>query len=490
MPLVGQHLLVEDLSWAQIRPTVATINPTLTQLIDQLDPGPELRLFRASYPFGSHVIKQGVLLLPANGHCVLPLSHDIVSDAIRQQLQYSQIPVGLWLNTMGEAYIETASQVLPLRLFSPGSLFGFMNPPNPMYPVFFHRIWNIAVGARSLFILPKITDSSGLSRLEKTFGIRCAAPRSLADHIHLFHNLARREPAAQQWSSQILLFGANWFKKRTDDVHWLQFRHYLLRNEQFASFNFLNKTALDLTGQTLTAKNLVHQLKSRAYLLDTVMHLIALGTGVNLGFEPADLSEQWGPVPFIQKALVDVYGLKSYLPTLMRPNYLHYQNLHSSNLENSYHLNNGSNDHHMNSLEAETPASPVQISNPICNSVYYSLQFPSVPTTTAQNYKHHSLLEDLRYMKRLLCSFLEQLESEDSSLYGMLQNIEYQFYHSEEDPQFEIAPACQLPQFDERLLPKSNVNPDFREFCSTSSFLRGCIRVQYKNCSKPAHTQH
>ncbi|MCX7123700.1 MAG: hypothetical protein NTV32_08590, partial [Gammaproteobacteria bacterium] len=57
--------------------------------------------------------------------------------------------------------------------------------------------------------------------------------------------------------------------------------------------------------------------------------------------------------------------------------------------------------------------------------------------------------------------------------------VNFEYYHSDEDIYHETLKTHELPKTDKNIMLEGQKST--KEFCDTSPFLRGCIRIAHKN---------
>lgn len=429
---------LEQVTWEQVRDKVIRVNPTIAELIDAIKPNhAHNKLFIARYPFGSKLVEAGTLLLPSENGKLVPIHDASIPSKVRDLIDYTTIPLCLWLNTTGEVFVEFDNRRIPLNVFHPGSICGLWETLDPPNSAFSKRMWSISAGAHSLFTLPKINDASSFKKLEKKYGLHTSSlPKTIFEQIQLYAKIANNPTVNSNWMSEILIFTKDWVQKDLSDKQWIALHYTLLKNAWTESLYWRNKVTLDLIGQMLAQAQSQRNLKPSNYLIDTVMHLISIAIGANLGFEPIVNDETCAPINLIQTALTKDYGLKTYIPTMMKSNYL----------------------------------SMTELNKPL----YYSLQIPAMLGNTPNFKKPHSVLDDLRMVKRLLESLRTTLEKNNLAMFDLIKNVQFDFFHTDADTHSNIKSTDMMPLQDDRL---THYHESDRKFCETNSFFRGCISI-------------
>lgn len=430
---------IREVTWLEVRDVVYKVNAKLAESIDGFNVKERANLYLATYPFGTNVVKDGVLMLPSKDGNIVSIHDERINPSVKHQLNYCTIPPCIWLNTSGEVYVDVHDCRISLNVFNPGTICGLWEVLDESQSLFSQRIWSIAVGGRSIFALPKIGDVGGLKKLEKELAVRhLTTPKSIFEHIDLFSKIANAKE--NSWKCELLFFSEGWFKERLTSKSWLNFNYRLLRDEWTHSVYWRNKVTFDLLGHIFSLVQEKQNIRPNAYLINTVMHIVAIGIGSSPGFVPVTQNnELCAPTKLIQEELVQSYGLKNYIPMLMCPRYL-------------------------------------STSDFDCQ-VYYSMQVPTLLSSSQYLRKPHSVLDDMKEVKKLLESLRVYLEKYYPQLFNLLKNVEYEFFHSDVDENADIKHTSQIPKEDARFLDYPDKS---RTFCDNSSFLRGCIRITRK----------
>ena len=436
---------IETLTWKDVREDILKVNPKLATVIDDIDPGKEYLLYRVKYPFGSKIIDEGTFCLPNSSGQLLPISHPSIAEPIRKALQYSNVPLGLIQKKATEVYFETTDRIFPLRLFNPGVILGLWESLDPLPSYHSRKIWTVSSGARSTFLLPKIADASCFKHLRQKYHFRINSTKEFSQHWKLFNTIAKHH-SFPEWHTEILFFSNKWAETRSNKC-MQPFRNFLLEQAWFLSRHARNASTFSIVWG-LFVRFLTNQgIKPNTYLMDSLIHLLAIASGTFPGFKPSDNSRISGPYPEIQKAILDDYGLKTYVPTIMRP-------------------------------------SNFSINQPN-EKVYYSLQYPTLLETFPKTRNPYSVLSDLRELKKLIEDFTEAASSgylriEDTSFYDLLDKIKFDYFHSDSDGAEDIRSTKVMPKEDAGLIYMPKGNYGKRRFSETNSFVRGCIRISTK----------
>ena len=435
---------INIVTWADVRDKVVKANPKLASIIDEIKNPPPLLL--AKYPFGTDMVYKGTFMVPTKTGQTSPISHNEVDPIVKQLLNYCSIPSCIYLNTTGETYIEINNSKISLNVFKAGSICGLWETLDEPNLQFNRRIWNVSIGTNLIFTLAKLGDIQGINRLEKKFHSHSIhMPKNVFGHFDLFKNIVNNPRTKSNWEGEILFFSANWFKKDRNNSSWLRLHYKLLRDEWKNSMCWRNKVTFDLLGQTFASVQSRTNLRPNAYLIDTIMYLLSIASGSSPAFTPVSDDDSYAPISLIQKELIECYELKHYIPTIMVTASL------------------GDNDF-------DTP-------------VYYSMRLPTMLGSSPNLRKPHSVLNDIRIVKKSIEALYEFLDKNNSPLFDLIKHVSFEFFHPSTDNTNNIKSTEELPIKDKRLIECHDKTTD-RKFCASSSFLNGCVRITKKTLPK------
>ena len=439
--------LLETLTWKQARSYVDSVRPDLAQIIDELDPGDDYQLIRCVYPFGSKVLSNGKLMLPCNtGDVTVPIDSPEIDPKLQEAIGYNlnSNPVSLVIRNSFEIYIPLDDKsVLPLaRPMRPGALFGayrVLNPGSSYQPVF---TWDMTAGARSMFMLPKITEVKKHQRLKKQFNLTVDRPTTLMSHWEIFKELAAHESFTQPWSAEIIFFTKKWFEK-LDDPRWVHFDSYFRRLVGSGSELSRNQTVWQLIF-SLMLKD--YEGRPSAYICDTVKNLMHIGAGAHPGLAPA-VDNVAGPIQGIQEIYRDHYNIRNYPPIIMCP-------------------------------------AQFDLYTPVSAPVYYSLNFPTAVEFGKSSRTRTSLIDDLHQIRSLLIRYRANILSnkfhtEGTPMHDLFHYAQYDFFHNNVELHTGVCNSQEMRE-DENLRTTldAQVSDHFPDMCS---FVKGCIRISHQS---------
>ncbi len=210
---------LEKLTWKDVRAEVAKVNPAFAKVIDELNPDDKHWIAKVTYPYGSLVLERSILQLPNKHGDLVPITDSSLDPEIRAGLEYNlhSNPVSLVLKNTFEIFLPIQNRTIPMDgLIHEGAAFGawrILGPEKSQQPIF---IWDMSAGARSVFMMPKITENKKHLKLKKAFDLAVDAPQNLMGHWEIFRQIANHSRFDQQWDAEILYFPIQWFQHLQD----------------------------------------------------------------------------------------------------------------------------------------------------------------------------------------------------------------------------------------------------------------------------------
>ncbi|MBP6104764.1 MAG: hypothetical protein KA508_06900 [Gammaproteobacteria bacterium] len=152
--------------------------------------------------------------------------------------------------------------------------------------------------------------------------------------------------------------------------------------------------------------------------------------GVAPGFS-VECSSLALPIMELQQAIMEVYRLDHYWPTIMS----------ASTLKKSQ------------------------------QTVYYSLAVPTLFHGSTTMDRASSLMVEVRMIKLIMDSLKKKLAD-----HPIVQHTHFEYFHTEKDLYHDIQLSDMIPEQDPNF--KQGIDPlSGRSFCASSAFWRGCIRI-------------
>jgi len=429
---------IEIVYWGDVRGEVKNVE--LVRIIDDLDPSKRFKLLRLEYPYGATIVHAGKLQIPLGDGNYAPLEDARIPAHVREMLAYSTIPLGLLLDKDSEVFVTINQRIAPLNVLRTGQLFGLFETLSTIskspeaLPV-----WSVFAGARSAFMVPKITDTVSHRRLRSEFGLSMDPPKNPLDHYNIFAAINQCQPLERRWYSRILLFSNDWFQNHCQDLAWLSFQNYLFKlGWAQTKFNF-DDTSRQMLWEALASAIAARRLKPRPYLIDTVKHLISISMGAVPGFQIADERETLLPTQCIEEAYLDIYDL-DYLPILIYPRILRddYRRTHA----------------------------------------YYFMTLPTLIEGCPTQRGTPSFIMDLRDIKNIIETPGSSIKIQNRfHLFDIMNHAHYTYFHPELDQLGEIRPTSEITQDDEQL---SHYIQKYKNksFPLNTPLMCGCIKIR------------
>lgn len=213
---------ITEVTWHEIRASFQQVEPALAVIIDELSPDKDFILLQVSYPFGSLILDKSIVHLPTTGYNSVPLTNPEVPNKLKEMLGYSNFPLGCMVNKHGiEVYHTQEDRLHSIAFYDQGlniGVYELFAPPTP---------FSISAGARTMMLLPKITDSVGHAAL-KNCGVTSPPPRSPFEQWHIFREIANYERFKTPWYSEVVYFTHKWADKINHDPAWLKLKYFIL----------------------------------------------------------------------------------------------------------------------------------------------------------------------------------------------------------------------------------------------------------------------
>lgn len=435
-------------TWQDVREKVNCVEPVFAEMVDALNPGKNLPLFLAYYPYGA--IKGDTIstFFPdGNGQYYRITDADAPADVVKH-LGYSKnfAPFALLLEKNMELFVDLPEQriTLPRMLYSPGAFFPFArilkNQTRTYAP---NNVMTMTSGARSVFMLPNIGCATHHSNLVRDYNIHSQPAKSLYDHWHVFKDILHSPQVECDWRSCLLYFSEGWLEKIAHDPAWMPIKLYL-HELAWKYYEYdRNHFYYDLAYSMIQKKR---NLKPNPYLTDTARHLIATALGAAPGYIPAT-DDHALPNALLQKIFVESYGLKKYFPTILQPARFNYE---------SDHL-----------------------------PIYYSLQHPATHMFSPKSCAAASTLAEIRELERITRVFVDELAKNDSAcsdtvIKKIAEGIQFNYYHNKDDMHKTIRKSENIQQSDPRFT-SARYHHHEANFAADAPFVRGCVSIQMKH---------
>lgn len=424
-----KELNLTEVSWEEVRHDVHQVNPHLASMIDEVSKKTGHKLYRARYCYGDRIVTHGKFHLPLKGGGTTPLMDSEISSALQKHLGRKSVPMGLILTKSVEVFFETKRYVVPSKLFDPGKLFGLWEAFDPDPVESLVSIWNLTAGARTICMLPSISDAVLYKKLQRDYTLSSTMPpNKLLEHHDMFTELSRHiDDEQQKWYCDILFFSDDWLNAK---IKPLNFENYLLKQAWLQSYNCRRRMDYDIPWETFHEEITARNWKPRPYNIAIIQHLLAIEDGIYPAFIPA-YNNDAAPIDFLQECIIKSYQLRDYEPIIMQPS-------HFGVLDKTH---------------------------------YFSLSMPTQLEHLARSRKNATISSDLLEIKRMA----DLLASMGHS------SLIWDFFHSDENVSTVINPSRNIVTM---------ANHDTwtfkykeRKFPDKSPFFTGCISINKKKHS-------
>jgi len=445
--------LIEELTWPEARNAVVNSCKELADIIDEISPSKEFTVFKIRYPFGAKILYNKSFYLPNDVNTSVPIDDSSNADDIKNKLTYSAVPLGIITKNTAEIFLDIHRKIFSLAILGNDLELGIWE--------YFGWIdnYNITSGARSLYMLPKISETLSHKQLKKKFGVIESPPKHLYDHWKVFSQIAKSNFFPTNWFCEIIFLSDKWIEPIKKDLAWVKLALYISQKSWQHSNYGRKKAALDVVWEFFVRSLSNKELKFDPYVVDTLKHIIYISTGAVPASAPSTGNDESGPLKNIQMIYEDPrgYGLEEYIATIMEPQYF-------------------------------------SLNNP--NSVYYSLQLPTLLESLPRIKKVTSVIDNIRELSELLNCFLvdhteiwSKLTIGSTPLNNLLSKLQIDYFHGDMFAYGDIIKSStKMPECDQRLK-YDPLGEKKRAFACNSSFLRGCVKISAKSTSSTAETK-
>jgi hypothetical protein len=428
---------ISEQTWATARAVIAAQDLGLTKIIDDINPGDDLKLMRVRYPYGATIYKNGQLYLPGENGSIL-LTDKSVPKHIFEALNYNAVPLGCVTHHGFEVFRNVGDHIFPLAFRDGGLELGIWETFLPASP------FTVVSGARTTFLLPKISDYSAHKKL-KAAGVKSPVPKTLFCHWKIFTEIESGTKTDEPWYCEIYFFTKQWQERVFTDLKWVYFQNYLLKKALKHTEAYQVKITYDSVWEYFPLFLKKQNIRINNYLTDALKHLIYIAAGILPGFSVA-LNNTPLPLDKIQSAYLNIYGLKSYIPTIMYSNY----------------------------FNAETN-----------QPVYFPLQVITTASQLTNKQKLTTAKSTLIELIELVDLFLQQISSNSQGkkkdyIWELFSNVSFDFFHSDDCPDAGVFSTQDMPKDDHDLL-FCSVDTKNNEFCGRGTATRACVRISRKN---------
>jgi hypothetical protein len=439
------------LYWSDVRTRVAKVAPAFAKIVDELNPDKSFPIFLAYYPYGALTGDTESPLIPKCDGGDYRLSDPNAPKDVIKYLGYGKnsLPFGMLLEKELEYFIDLKDEgiSLPWSVYTPGTFFPLARILSKMNTRIYapNGILTTTSGTRSVFMLPNIGCLTNHVNLRRDFNVQSLPPKSLYEHWDLFKEIINSDEINCDWRSCLMFFAEKWVDKLHSDKAWLPLKLYLHELAWHYTEYQRNHFYYDIAFSIIQKKR---NLRPNPYLADTARHLLITALGAAPGYAPAYNNDTL-PLDVLQKVFVESYGMKKYLPTILKPTKFTFEN---------------------DTLP-----------------IYYSLQNPATHTFSPKSREASSTLFEMRELEHIVRIFTEELAKDksicsDTIISKIAKNIEFNYFHNKVDRHRITQPSSEIAKLDERF---NFIDPKYKvpgaTFASDAPFVRGCISIKAKS---------
>lgn len=437
-------LNIEQVYWTDIRETIAEINPVFFKLVDALSPGQKYPMYLVPYAYNDLVAGgEGIVLPTKAGNYVRLREAKQTLPTLFKDLDYdsNNNPLGLFIDKSFECSLNACHDQIhknfPISIHAAGTFFNMRHIANTGCQTKYmpNDMLFISAGAKSNFMIPKISCGVMHSRIQKTYNLTQTAPHSYYDHTEVFQQIVNSTHHKKSWQALVLYFSAPWIKSINNNPEWQSLKDYFYKIASKQSEYAVNSEYYNHIYRVANKRN---NLKSNLLIYETARHLFEIALGVKLGFAPAT-NEDLLPLSLIQDVYTECYKL-DYSPLIAVPAYYSY-------------------------LEPKP--------------VYYSLQHPSLCSFSPKARSASTLLSDLIALIDVVQKYQRDFslpirECKKTVLESVSKGIVFNFYH----PAADIDSCINKP---DNILTQDVRFKGGLKFPVNASFFKGCIAIKGQN---------
>lgn len=386
---------------------LSSISPELANILEDILKNrglPDKELIKVEFNFGDMLLSDGRLTV---SNC-------------------QDIAFGVVLEHSLEVFTHDQNKITPMAILEAGQAFVLMDHPGlSLLPL---SLLNICAGARSIFLLPKITEEMRFWKLAQNCNLEQKdPPQNLNEHWQIFSDIAGK--ARSPWRATVLLFDKSWLDYHSLAGHKL---YQYLQHTNLPNAHFFRKK---LTFEMAFADTLSELgFKADPSFIRSINHLFEISCHFLPGFVFAE-DESLAPIKLLQDAFMKHYGLR-YTPTILQPGY----------------------------------AKPGR-------RCYHPMQNPMLNHNSPR--KHETNLEQIREIYRVVHKTIEHIQEIDPISRELVEflNAELEFFHvNAQEKHREVEPSKNIGIRDPVI--QRQVAQFHIPFSDASAFLRkGCIAM-------------
>lgn len=134
------------------------------------------------------IITNSKLHLPTVDGKLIPINDQRIPEYLKKYLTYTSIPLSCVLKNSVEVFIQEQNKFLSLNFLNVGEMFGLFETTDYLNNTITDLPnWSVSSGARSVFMVPSITNTLSHKNIKKEFNISANIACNLTEHWRIFY---------------------------------------------------------------------------------------------------------------------------------------------------------------------------------------------------------------------------------------------------------------------------------------------------------------
>ena len=277
--------------WAEIKSEIKKINAPFYKIVETINPSNDFRLDLVEYCYGDVISDSKHFFMPSTtgGH---------------HQLSANEFPLSMVFEKNLELFLETATNVIPWRILSPGKILPLtkethVKGEHNFYP---NSVLTLTSGIRNVFALPLYAKSEYYQTLQKNYAIdKNIDPAALLNHHDILTTINKKENT--NWRSKLLLFDKSWRDAIKHNKQWLNLRIFLYEEALKLNSCKRNSLFLNYAMREIYKKG---AFKYKPYTEDMIKQILYVAVGDLPGFAPA-IDNNYLPAELFSEVFINKY---------------------------------------------------------------------------------------------------------------------------------------------------------------------------------------
>lgn len=298
----------QETDWSEIKNEVKKLNPTVFEIIDELNP--KLPINKLSYPYGFTITDDQNFYMPNNKGGYETLSTD-------------DLPLFLSLDKKIEVFLESDNRLIPDTIYGKGSFFPVITSvgdseviTRPKSP------YTWTAGLRNIIINHAIVVSKNYNRYREErnldLNLDVENPES---HFHLVKNYSNNYE--KKWTANFFAFGQDWINKINNDKKWRDFKIFLIDRERNVDSYRANIMFLEYAMNEIILNNKINIMP---HTFELMKQIATIALGFMPSYRPA-LDDSGAPADEFLKDYSEIFHSIT-IPFIYEPAYIGESNNH------------------------------------------------------------------------------------------------------------------------------------------------------------------